>query len=77
MNGTGGVFGRGVIQSPQHPEYYPPLLDCSWKIWAPEGYALKVKFRVLDIEPASPISGECDYDYLNITNLNSEGGILR
>ncbi len=77
MNGTGGLYGGGSIQSPRHPSNYPAHLNCYWKIRAPDGYALKVKFRVLDIEPASHTSRRCDYDYLSITNLNSNGSILR
>lgn len=69
-NDTGG---RGNIESPNHPSYYPSHLDCMWKIGAPAGYALRVNFQILDIESST----NCVYDYLEVTNLNSEGEMVR
>ena len=68
-----GISGRGNVSSPAYPSYYPLLLDCFWKIRAPEGYTVRVMFNDLDIEP----SRTCEYDFLQVTNLNSKGRILR
>jgi len=61
------------VQSPRHPERYPHNLDCTWKIGAPMGYALRLKFHAIAIENY----GNCNYDYLEVTHLSSLGEVLR
>ena len=68
----GYVFEGGIIQTPNFPSQYPPHLDCTWKIWAPEGYSLRLRFQSMSIE-----MGNCMYDYLDVSNLDAEGEMIR
>lgn len=68
-----GVLARGKVTSPDYPAYYPSLLDCFWRIKAPAGFTLRIRFDDLNIES----SGGCVYDFLDVVHLNSEGDTLR
>ena len=70
-----GVFGGGIIQSPNYPSYYPSHHECFWKIKPPEGYSVRVIFADVDIEGTTPSS--CNYDFLDVFDVDSQGTILR
>ncbi|XP_016359176.1 suppressor of tumorigenicity 14 protein homolog isoform X1 [Sinocyclocheilus anshuiensis] len=57
---------NGTVTSPYYPAYYPPNVDCNWKIRAPlPGYLLSVTIVMLDIQD-SPASSTCEKDWLEI-----------
>ncbi|TRY78992.1 hypothetical protein DNTS_005026 [Danionella cerebrum] len=57
---------NGTVTSPYYPSYYPPNLDCNWKIRAPlPGYLLSITIVMLDIQD-SPASSTCEKDWLEI-----------
>lgn len=49
---------HGKILSPNFPLTYPTDTLCTWKITVPEGYAVSLDFKVVEIER--------DYDMLYI-----------
>jgi len=52
----------GSFNSPNYPEKYPPEKKCSWKIEAPEGYFIQMKFIRFHLEKHS----FCKYDSVEI-----------
>ncbi|XP_056594957.1 suppressor of tumorigenicity 14 protein homolog [Triplophysa dalaica] len=57
---------NGTVTSPYYPAYYPPNVDCNWKIRAPlPGYLLSVTIVMLDIQD-SPAASTCEKDWLEI-----------
>ncbi|KAI4894139.1 hypothetical protein NFI96_011323 [Prochilodus magdalenae] len=57
---------NGSVVSPYYPAYYPPNVDCNWKIRAPlPGYLLSITIVMLDIQD-SPTPSSCEKDWLEI-----------
>ncbi|KAM9436744.1 suppressor of tumorigenicity 14 protein homolog isoform 1-T1 [Clarias gariepinus] len=57
---------NGTVVSPYYPAYYPPNVDCNWKIRAPlPGYLLSITIVMLDIQD-SPSTSSCEKDWLEI-----------
>ncbi|CAF97837.1 unnamed protein product [Tetraodon nigroviridis] len=50
------------IQSPRHPQPYPPNLQNRWHVWAPAGFKIQLWFTHLDIRA----SKDCSLDSLTI-----------
>ena len=49
----GNFFGsQGIISSPNYPNYYFSNADCLYKIEAPSGFRVKVKFQDFHLENA-------------------------
>ncbi|KAM7447428.1 hypothetical protein ABFA07_004432 [Porites harrisoni] len=40
----------GIILSPHHPGYYPPLTRCRWTINVPRGNTIKLRFLEFQLE---------------------------
>ena len=40
----------GIILSPHHPAYYPPLTRCRWTINVPHGNTIKLRFLEFQLE---------------------------
>ena len=40
----------GIILSPHHPGYYPPLMRCHWTINVPRGNTIKLRFLEFQLE---------------------------
>ena len=60
----------GVLSSPNFPHNYPLFSDCVWKLVAPKGYFISLRFLSnVDIEDKL----NCKYDYLDLFLLNSQG----
>ncbi|XP_064167159.1 complement component 1, r subcomponent [Anguilla rostrata] len=53
---------HGELQSPLHPQPYPPSLSEPWYLSVPEGYRIKLTFIDLDVEP----SPDCYYDSVTV-----------
>ena len=58
----------GIILSPHHPGYYPPLTRCRWTINVPHGNTIKLRFLEFQLEDHP----SCFRDSLEIySGLNS------
>ncbi|XP_050095897.1 LOW QUALITY PROTEIN: cubilin homolog [Anopheles aquasalis] len=63
---------RGVLESPNFPDPYPPGLDCQWKIVVPRGNRIRLECRFFRMESrygdatSSTASQYCPYDYLEV-----------
>ncbi|KAL4084328.1 hypothetical protein QTP88_028152 [Uroleucon formosanum] len=58
---------QGHLESPNFPDDYLPNKECVWKLTAPEGYQVGLKFNVFEIENHD----NCFYDYVEIRNGHS------
>nr|XP_006642450.2 PREDICTED: complement C1s-B subcomponent-like [Lepisosteus oculatus] len=61
LSGSSPVL-YGEVQSPGYPNPYPASLNEVWDLAVPQGFALQLTFRYLDIEP----SQDCYYDSLTV-----------
>ena len=52
----------GIILSPHHPGYYPPLTRCQWIINVPRGNTIKLRFLEFQLED----DPSCLTDFLEI-----------
>ena len=52
----------GIILSPHHPGYYPPLTRCRWTINVPRGNTIKLRFLEFQLEDHP----SCFNDFLEI-----------
>ena len=52
----------GMILSPHHPGYYPPLTRCQWIINVPRGNIIKLRFLEFQLEDHP----SCFNDFLDI-----------
>ena len=52
----------GIILSPHHPGYYPPLTRCHWTINVPRGNTIKLRFQEFQLEDHP----SCFNDFLDI-----------
>ena len=52
----------GIILSPHHPGYYPPLTCCHWTINVPRGNTIKLRFQEFQLEDHP----SCFNDFLDI-----------
>ena len=41
------------LTSPNYPEHYNNLEDCTWKITAPQGHLVTLDFERIDVSSAS------------------------
>ncbi|XP_063226608.1 cubilin [Bacillus rossius redtenbacheri] len=80
----GGILkaNRGVVQSPQHPESYPPNTVCTWVISAPLGWIVQLTFTLFNLEEGFTwVNTRCPYDWVevfdNSTELYAGGSIGR
>ncbi len=64
---------ENLLATPNYPQHYSTHLDCTWKLVAPEGHALKLDFRDLDLEAHH----SCKHDYLDVQYLDDNGRLLR
>ncbi|GCB64281.1 hypothetical protein scyTo_0009788, partial [Scyliorhinus torazame] len=55
---------NGFISSPNYPSQYNPLTHCAWRLEAPEGHTITLKFVYFDLEPHST----CGWDSVTIMN---------
>ena len=63
LNCGGAMEGlQGTLTSPNFPRMYPPDKNCVWKIEAPDGYFINMKFIRFDLE----YHPSCKYDYLEL-----------
>ncbi|MED6242205.1 hypothetical protein ATANTOWER_001571, partial [Ataeniobius toweri] len=59
----------GRFSTPNFPHYYPPNMDCDWKIQVPENKVVKVTFEMfLLAEPGQEDGKNCNKDYVMINN---------
>ncbi|XP_050525579.1 tolloid-like protein 1 [Daktulosphaira vitifoliae] len=58
---------QGHLESPNFPDDYLPNKECIWKLTAPEGYQVGLKFNVFEIENHD----NCFYDFVEIRNGHS------
>uniref|UniRef100_W5MLB6 complement subcomponent C1r n=1 Tax=Lepisosteus oculatus TaxID=7918 RepID=W5MLB6_LEPOC len=61
LSGSSPVL-YGEVQLPGYPNPYPASLNEVWDLAVPQGFALQLTFRYLDIEP----SQDCYYDSLTV-----------
>lgn len=64
---------ESLLGTPNHPKHYSNHLDCTWKLVAPEGHALRLNFHDLDLEAHD----KCKHDYLDLQYLDDQGHLLR
>ncbi|KAH9362485.1 hypothetical protein HPB48_015601 [Haemaphysalis longicornis] len=62
---------RGEWHSPQHPDFYPPGLQCFITILAPVGYRILLRVPFLELPPLN--SPRCEHDSLEIGPLAGRG----
>ena len=62
-----------ILNSQRYPGDYPTNLECTWKLIAPDEYAIKLTFHDFDIED----SKGCEYDFLDVLLLNKRGETIR
>lgn len=55
---------KGLLRSPDYPNYYPPNRECVWIIEAQNKFRILLDVKKFKIEPHS----YCAYDYLEIRN---------
>jgi cubilin len=60
----GGTYftSKGVLQSPNYPNYYPHNKDCKWIISVRSGQQIQLNVTDFSLEGGS----RCLYDYLEI-----------
>ena len=63
-----------IISSQHYPKHYPADLECTWKLIAPEGYAIKLTIQDIEIEHHYT---KCEYDFLDVLLLNRRGETIR
>ena len=54
------------LATPQYPQPYQTHLDCVWKLVAPNGYALRLKFHDINIE------NRCNHDYVRVQYIDQD-----
>ncbi|XP_033637278.1 tolloid-like protein 2 [Asterias rubens] len=64
----------GQITSPHYPEPFVPNTTCDWSISVGEGFALKLTFVDIDLEPDK--DGQCPGDYIEVRDGLGELGRL-
>ncbi|GFG35967.1 hypothetical protein Cfor_02931, partial [Coptotermes formosanus] len=67
----GGTYftSKGILQSPNYPNYYPHNKDCTWIISVPTGQQIKLNITDFRLEGSGT---RCPYDYLEIRNGGSQ-----
>uniref|UniRef100_A0A8C6SHQ7 Zmp:0000001114 n=1 Tax=Neogobius melanostomus TaxID=47308 RepID=A0A8C6SHQ7_9GOBI len=67
----GGVLtdNKGVIQSPQHPSFYPPATDCKWTIEVPSGQKVRLKFTMFRMKEPGVDVRQCHKDYVEVMGV--------
>ncbi|XP_014475365.1 PREDICTED: cubilin [Dinoponera quadriceps] len=63
----------GVIESPNFPNKYDHMINCSWKIEAPIGNKINLTFSHFDLEGDNDPDNNCQYDYLKIEENSGDG----
>ncbi|KAK0053560.1 membrane frizzled-related protein-like isoform X2 [Biomphalaria pfeifferi] len=66
LNGAEGNFS-----SPGFPEFYPPLLRCTYLFDASRNGGVEIKFDAFELEDEG--EGEDMYDYIDVYTLDSQG----
>ena len=64
----------GVLSSPNYPQNYPSYTDCVWKLIAPRGHFISLRF-LSDLHLESG-GDSCKFDFLDIFLLDAQGGLL-
>ncbi|KAH0568173.1 hypothetical protein KQX54_019308 [Cotesia glomerata] len=63
---------KGLLRSPDYPNYYPPNRECVWIIEAQNKFRILLEVKKFEIESHS----YCAYDYLEIRNGGYENSPL-
>jgi len=64
---------QGHLESPNFPDDYLPNKECVWKLTAPEGYQVGLKFNVFEVNFYVLIPVKLIYFYsINITPIREE-----
>ncbi|XP_078353385.1 cubilin-like isoform X6 [Oculina patagonica] len=63
-----GQVANNTLTSPGYPNNYPNYADCVNWVPIPAGKAMNIYFNEFDVE----YHGNCDWDYLEITNENNQ-----
>ncbi|XP_035231659.1 cubilin homolog [Stegodyphus dumicola] len=58
---------RGVVSSPNYPDFYPKSMDCRWKFETAPGHRIKLAFNFFELEPGI----KCQYDNVTLYDGNS------
>lgn len=59
---------NGNVSSPNYPENYPKMADCSWRFTSIPGHRVILKFRTFETEDDE----ECANDYVTIHDGNTD-----
>ncbi len=62
MEGGPESGGGGQLASPNYPEDYHPNKECVWRIRAPEGFQVALRFQSFEIENHD----SCVYDFIEV-----------
>ena len=61
----------GTIHSPRFPRDYANQLRCEYNITVGVGYGILLDFQEFILEPPSPGSSDCTYDYIQASQTSS------
>nr|CAD7261777.1 unnamed protein product [Timema shepardi] len=76
----GGIYksSSGTIQTPAHPEVYPPGTECQWVISTSPGNVIQLTFTTFNLEGSS-FSTDCPFDSVTVydnSSLPNTGGLM-
>nr|CAD7397150.1 unnamed protein product [Timema cristinae] len=76
----GGIYksSSGTIQTPAHPEVYPPGTECQWVISTSPGKVIQLTFMTFNLE-GSYYSTGCPFDSVTVYDNSSDpntGGLM-
>lgn len=73
----GGVHtdNKGVINSPLHPSFYPPAIDCKWTIKVPSGQKVRLKFTMFRMKEPGVDVRVCHKDFVEVLGTKYCGEI--
>nr|CAD7455080.1 unnamed protein product [Timema tahoe] len=76
----GGIYklSSGTIQTPAHPDTYPPGTECRWVISTSPGKVIQLTFTTFNLEDGS-YSIDCPFDSVTIydnSSIPNTGGIM-
>ncbi|CAG2059558.1 unnamed protein product [Timema podura] len=76
----GGIYklSSGTIQTPAHPDTYPPGTECRWVISTNPGKVIQLTFTTFNLEDGS-YSTDCPFDSVTVydnSSIPNTGGIM-
>ncbi|XP_072900570.1 suppressor of tumorigenicity 14 protein-like [Hemitrygon akajei] len=58
---------NGTLTSPNYPHYYPPNINCVWRIMVPDpSFQFRIQFPALKLEGVQP---GCEKDWISVNGI--------